>query len=410
MSKSTNPWHERKEALRRRALTMGFAAAGFAPSRPPPHAADLGPWLAAGCHGEMNWMAREPERRADPRSVMEGDGIVLVLGYNLAPGSQDAAPDQGVIASYARHADYHDFLKKKSRELITWLEWELGHPVWHRIFVDSGPVLEKPLAVAAGLGWQGKNSLLVSRRFGCRLMLAEIFLALPMTPDPMEEDHCGTCNRCVRACPTQALERPYRLNASRCLATFSVEARGAIPREFRQAMGMRIFGCDLCLSTCPWNRFAPKTREPVVVSSQREPERSLAAWAALDGGGFQAIFRHTPLKRLGLTRFLRNVATALGNWRHPDALPPLERLLRNDSPLVRQHAVWALGNLAQWAINETGSQFNSIEIVQEIIALLDTIDPLEQDPTVRAEIVWACDQARQLPAEEKRAAREEESP
>ncbi|MBF0271010.1 MAG: tRNA epoxyqueuosine(34) reductase QueG [Magnetococcales bacterium] len=386
MSKSTNPWEQRKEALRRQALAMGFAMAGFAPVRPPPHAQALQPWLDQGCHGGMAWLARDPQRRADPGHWMEGDGVILVLGFNLAPGPAQPGEedgDQGVIAAYARRRDYHDVLKQKVQELAIWLEGELGHPVWHRLFVDTGAVLEKPLATAAGLGWQGKNALLVTRGFGGWLMLAELFLGLPFSPDPVVvTDHCGTCDRCQRACPTGALSQAYRVDASRCLAYFTVESREPIPREYREALGNRIFGCDVCIRVCPWNRFAPVTSQAPVAGTLR----SLMAWAALDGVAFQGIFRGTPVKRVGLTRFLRNVATALGNGQDPDGLWSLQRLLRHEAPMVRMHAAWGLGKRMMEIEKETGLHSNQNRIMNQIKAWLQERLTIESDDAVKAEI------------------------
>ncbi|MBF0613803.1 MAG: tRNA epoxyqueuosine(34) reductase QueG [Magnetococcales bacterium] len=337
LKQSTNPWESRKEALRQHALELGFALARFAPVQPPPHAKQLQPWLEQGCHGEMAWLARHPEQRSDPGHWITRAGVILVLGWNMAPALRNAAPDHGVLASYACRADYHKHLMDKLRALLEWLEHSLGQSVEHRLFVDTGPILEKPLAVAAGCGWQGKNALLVNRRFGCWLHLAELFLALPMTPDAMTPDHCGSCDRCLKACPTDALDTPYRLDATRCLAYFTVESRGPIPLRYRSALGGRIFGCDACIVACPWNRFAP-----VTTLAEQVETRPLAEWARMDGPTFQAIFRATPVARVGLTRFLRNVATALGNWHHPEALPPLAHLLRHSAPLVRAHAVWGV--------------------------------------------------------------------
>ncbi|MBF0192656.1 MAG: tRNA epoxyqueuosine(34) reductase QueG [Magnetococcales bacterium] len=372
--------------MRQRALAMGFAMAGFAPVRPPPHAQALQPWLDQGCHGGMAWLARDPERRADPGQWMEGDGVILVLGFNLAPGparSGEEDGERGVIAAYARRRDYHEILKEKVQELMVWLEGELGHPVWKRVFVDTGAVLEKPLATAAGLGWQGKNALLVTRGFGGWLMLAEVFLGLPFTPDGgVVTDHCGKCDRCQRACPTGALNQAYRVDAARCLAYFTVESREAIPREYRESLGQSIFGCDICLEVCPWSRFAPVSSEEPVEGTMG----SLVEWAGLDGVAFQRIFRGTPVKRVGLTRFLRNVATALGNGRDPDGLGSLKRLLRHEVSMVRVHAAWALGKRMADLEKETGSHDIQNRFTNQIKDWLQEQLRIETDEAVRVEI------------------------
>ncbi|MBF0127043.1 MAG: tRNA epoxyqueuosine(34) reductase QueG [Magnetococcales bacterium] len=336
-----NPWEELKEALRAQALAMGFDAAGFAPPVPPPHGEHLHTWLAQGCHGEMGWIARHPERRIDPATVLAGVGVILVLGVNHRP---PVRPDG--IAAYACHADYHALLKKRVQELGCWLAEKVGRPVASRVCVDTAPVLEKPLAASSGVGWQGKNALLVSRRFGCWLLLAELFIALPLPPDPPSDDHCARCDRCLRACPTDALNTPYRMDASRCLAFFTVESKGAIPMAYREAMGNRVFGCDACVAACPWNRFAPVTGEAAFWPREALSVLNLAEWSTLDGDGFATLFAGTPVKRLGVIRLLRNVAVALGNGESRAASAPLARLLCHEAPLVRSHAAWGLGNLA----------------------------------------------------------------
>ncbi|MEO5334584.1 MAG: tRNA epoxyqueuosine(34) reductase QueG [Magnetococcus sp. YQC-5] len=381
MKKFTNPWEELKEALRQYALNSGFDAVGFAPPAPPPHAEQLQPWLDQGCHGEMSWMERHPERRMDPRELLNHVGVILVAGVNYRP----AFPSDG-IAAYALHQDYHELLKNRVQELKRWLEEKWGQPVVSRICVDTAPVLEKPLAVAAGLGWQGKNTLLVSRDFGCWMMLAELFLVLPLPPDQPESDHCASCDRCLRACPTDALTTPYQVNASRCLAFFTVEARGMIPRVYREAMGMRVFGCDACITACPWNRFAPVNQEVTHLSEIGLVSLHLADWATLNKERFDKTFHATPILRLGVTRFLRNVATALGNWRTPEAVPPLERLLNHDAPLVRSHAAWGLGNLATHGLTDAYSPAQNDNAVALARSLLRRHQLHEQNQTVLEEI------------------------
>ncbi|MBF0438315.1 MAG: tRNA epoxyqueuosine(34) reductase QueG [Magnetococcales bacterium] len=342
MQESINPWEELKEALRHQALASGFDVAGFAPPHPPPYSDHLPEWLKQGCHGGMAWIARQPERRMNPQQLLPGTGVVLVVGINYRP---PPTKTHSPFAAYACHDDYHTLLKKRVQELGRWLEEKVGSPIAHRAFVDSAPVLEKPLAVAAGLGWQGKNALLVSRHFGCWLLLAELFLALPLPPDSPETNHCATCDRCLRACPTDALKTPYQLDASRCLAYFTVESHDPIPLEYRKAMGLRIFGCDACITACPWNRFAPVTQERNFLPRGELLFSSMVDWARLDADEFARLFDQTPIQRLGVIRFLRNVAIALGNWHHPQALSALEGLLHHESPLVREHAAWGIGNL-----------------------------------------------------------------
>lgn len=351
---SSNHGVELKEDLRRQALALGFDVAAFAAATPPPGAEHLNAWLAAGGHADMEWMARHADRRADPRLLLPGVGVILCLGVNGRPpgavGEAAADPGGARIAAYACHGDYHDVLKKKLGSLSRWLAERLGGPVDGRLFVDTAPVLEKPLAAAAGLGWQGKNTLLVNRRFGCRLFLAEFFIALPLPPDePLGKNHCGSCDRCQRACPTGALDAAWRLDAGRCLAYWNTECRGVIPHPFRAALGNRVFGCDDCLTACPWNRFAPVTGVADFLPRPGLDGARLVDLARLDDAGFRALFRGTPVKRLGVALFLRNVAVALGNWGDAGALPALGHLLRHEAPLVRGHAAWGVGMVARKA-------------------------------------------------------------
>ncbi|MEO5339188.1 MAG: tRNA epoxyqueuosine(34) reductase QueG [Magnetococcus sp. MYC-9] len=373
---------ELKESLRRQALDEGFEAAGFAPPRPPPQADYLDRWLQQQAHGSMAWMAREPERRQDPRRLLTPLGTILVLGANYRPADDPLAPgreaSRGWISAYARNRDYHDILKKRLKRLALWLEARLQRPVAGRLFVDTAPVLEKPLAVAAGLGWQGKNSLLVSPRFGCWLFLAEFFLPIALPPDPPMADHCGRCQRCLQACPTEALAQPYRLDARHCLAYLTIERAEPIPHRYRAAMGNRIYGCDDCVAVCPWNRFAPATREVAFMPRAELHNPPLLELAELDETAFRTRMQHAPLKRIGVVRFLRNVAVALGNWGAPEALPALARLLQHDAPLVRGHAAWGIG---RWRRQQAGEPCGATPE-----RLLAEQWQREQEPWVREEI------------------------
>ena len=350
IAESNNRLQKLKEALRARALALGFDCAAFAPPTPPPHSDRLLYWLTSGAQGEMAWMARNTDRRTDPRLLMPGLGAILTLGVNYRPQGDPLAflhdPGAAAFPAFAHNNDYHDELKKRAKPLFSWLETQIGHPLTGRIFVDTAPVLEKPLAAAAGLGWQGKNTLLVSRRFGCWLLLAELFLPLPLTPDPPVKDHCGACRRCLDACPTDALSQPYWLDASRCLSYHTIESPLPIPLKYRAAMGNRVFGCDDCVAVCPWNRFALPTGDAFFHPRPQLTNPQLLDFVHLDDAAFRTLFRKSPVKRTGVSRFLRNVAVALGNWAAPAALPALVHLLNHETPLVRGHAAWGVGQLS----------------------------------------------------------------
>ena len=379
---ASTPWGALKESLRQQAFQEGFHCVAFAPPTPPPHAEYLVSWLQQEAHGDMAWMAKDPQRRADPRQLLENLASILVLGINYCPGGDALAAGKeggnGWISAYALNNDYHDTLKKRLRRLAIWLEKHLGAPVAGRLFVDTAPVLEKPVATGSGLGWQGKNSMLVSPHFGCWLFLAEYFLPLPLPPDPMLTNHCGRCVRCLQACPTDALADPYRLDASRCLAYFTVESSAPIPIRYRAAMGNRIYGCDDCVAVCPWNRFAPPTQEADFLPRSEWIAPRLLDFIHLDDAGFRALTRRSPIKRSGVVRFLRNVAVALGNWGAPEAYPALEYLLKHESPLVRAHAAWGIGRLFAQPCN---NPFGNGPIEQ-----LRTQKSLEPEAWVRAEI------------------------
>lgn len=346
---SSKSWQSLKESLRQQAYVEGFDRVAFAAPRPPPHADYLVSWLQQRFHGEMSWMAQSPKRRTDPRQLLENLGSIMVLGSNYCPPGDPLAPgrDQGRawISAYACNKDYHDVIKKRLKRLARWLAKQVGTPIDGRLFVDTAPLMEKPLASAAGLGWQGKNSLLVSPDFGCWFFLGEYFLPFPLPADTMMANHCGTCDRCLKACPTDALDYPYRLDASRCLAYLTIEASGPIPERYRIAMGNRLYGCDNCIAACPWNRFAPTTQEADFLPRDCLSSSRLLDFVEIDEPTFRTIMRQSPVKRSGVVRFLRNLAVALGNWGEPEALPALEYLVQHEAPLVRGHAAWGIGRL-----------------------------------------------------------------
>ena len=296
----------------------------------------------------MEWMAETRERRADPRVLWPDVRSIILLGVNYGPQGDALATlaDQGAgnISVYARHRDYHDLIKGRLKQLASWLLAETGEGDV-KVFVDTAPVMEKPLAAAAGLGWQGRHTNLVSRSHGSWLFLGSIFTTLDLAPDAPEEDHCGSCSACLDACPTKAFPAPYRLDARRCISYLTIEHKGHIGQEFRAPMGNRIYGCDDCLAACPWNKFAQAAREAKLVARADLEAPRLAELASLDDAAFRAFFSGSPIKRIGLTRFLRNVLIAIGNSRDPSLIAHAERHLAHESALVRAMAVWALGCL-----------------------------------------------------------------
>ncbi|MBO0737993.1 MAG: tRNA epoxyqueuosine(34) reductase QueG [Alphaproteobacteria bacterium] len=340
-----------REAIRDQALASGFNAIGFADAHL--HAevrAGLSEFIACGYHGDMGWLASTAERRGDPRALWPDARTVVVLGVNYTPEDDPFAladtPECGIFSVYARGRDYHDTLKRRLRALARWIEGRW--PGSLKLFVDTAPVMEKPLAQAAGLGWQGKHTNLVSRRFGSWLFLGEIYLSLALEPDRRESDHCGSCHRCLDACPTRAFPAPYRLDARRCISYLTIEHKGMIPVELRPAIGNRIYGCDDCLAVCPWNKFAHAAREPDFLPRRELTAPRLAELALLDEVAFRRMFAGSPVKRTGRDRFLRNVLIAIGNAvpGDPQLVASARHCLGDDSPLVRAAAVWALSRLA----------------------------------------------------------------
>jgi epoxyqueuosine reductase len=339
-----------KAALAREARTLGFDCVGVTD---PDVLAEAGKhfrdFLAAGAHGDMDWLAARPERRADPRVLWAGVRSIVMLGVNYGPDENPLAileqRTRGAISVYAQGDDYHDLVKKRLKQLARWLVATSGGEV--KVFVDTAAVMEKPLAQAAGLGWQGKHTNLVSREFGSWLFLGAIFTTLDLPRDAADIDHCGSCRACLDICPTSAFPQPYKLDARRCISYLTIENKGPIPREFRKAIGNRIYGCDDCLAVCPWNKFAQAGRETRLAARDELRAPGLAELARLDDAAFRARFAKSPVKRIGRDRFVRNVLIAIGNSNDRALAAEAERLLDDASPLVRGAAVWALSQLVE---------------------------------------------------------------
>jgi epoxyqueuosine reductase len=339
---------EDRERLREHALNVGFDEVRFAAATLPRQVQDAyRRFLALGRHGGMDWLAREPARRATPRGLWPAARSAVVCALNYAPVDDPLAvldqPDRAGISVHAQNRDYHDLLKGRLKQVAGWMHRNLGCEV--KVFVDTAPLLEKPLAQRAGIGWQGKHTNLVSRRFGSWLFLGEILTDLLIEPDPGETDHCGTCRRCLDICPTAAFPAPYQLDARRCISYLTIEHKGPIPHEFRAVMGNRIYGCDDCLAVCPWNKFAAASREAKLQAHEDLVAPALAGLAALDDAAFRRRFGGSPIKRIGRDRFVRNVLIAIGNSGDAALAGAAQTLLDDPSPLVRGAAVWALGRL-----------------------------------------------------------------
>ena len=337
-----------KRAVTALALECGFDAVGFAPATLSDAARDgLEGYLRAGYHGDMGWLAARAGERASPRALWPEARTVIVLGANYAPEGDPLAslgnPMRGNLSVYARGADYHDVLKRALKRLARAVVERHGGAV--KVFVDTAPVMEKPLAEASGLGWQGKHTNLVSRGFGSWLFLGELFTTLDLPRDEPMEDHCGSCRRCLDACPTGAFPEPHRLDARRCISYLTIEHKGHIAPEFRAPLGNRIYGCDDCLAVCPWNKFAKAARETRFAPRPGLDAPALAELAMLDDAGFRQRFAGSPIKRIGRDRFVRNVLIAIGNANEPGLAGVVERRLDDGSALVRAMAVWALARI-----------------------------------------------------------------
>ena len=337
-----------KEVIRAHALASGFDDAGFTAAVLDRSASDgLAAFVSAGHHGDMGWMARRSAARGDPRLLWPDARSIITLAVNYGQGGDPLAllakGDYGSIAAYARGRDYHLVVKARLKVLARWINETYGGKV--KVFVDTAPVMEKPLAQAAGIGWQGKHTNLVSRKFGSWLLLGEIYTTLELPPDAPEEDHCGSCRDCLDICPTNAFPEPGKIDARRCISYLTIEHKGHIAEPFRTPMGNRIYGCDDCLAVCPWNKYAQMGRETAFLPRAELTAPKLADLVTLDDAGFRQVFSTSPIKRIGRDRFVRNVLIAIGNSGEPSLAPKAQALLRDPSPLVRAMAVWALWRL-----------------------------------------------------------------
>ncbi len=344
----TTSTSDREDLIRAEARALGFDLCRFTHVDAPwPAAARLAEYVAAGRHGEMTWMAETAERRAHPRRMWPDARSAIVLGMNYGPQGDPLAvlgePERGAISVYAQGDDYHEVIKPQLKALGRWMQARFGGEL--KVFVDTAPLMEKPLAERAGAGWQGRHTNLVSRDFGSWLFLGSILTTIELAPDPPEPMNCGTCRACLDVCPTDAFPAPFQLDARRCISYLTIELKGPIPREFRAALGNRIYGCDDCLAVCPWNKFASLAREQKLAAREALKAPALEALARLDDPAFRALFSKNPVKRIGRDRFVRNVLYAIGNSGRTALASEAEHLLDDPSPLVRGAAVWALSRL-----------------------------------------------------------------
>ncbi|WP_152010960.1 tRNA epoxyqueuosine(34) reductase QueG [Hoeflea sp. EC-HK425] len=337
-----------KAFLHTEAERLGFCALAVTPARSAPFSRErLAEFVDLGRHGSMQWLAETLDRRAEPQTLWPEARSVIVLAMNYGPDRDPlenlAHPQNATVSVYARNRDYHDIIKGKLKELAGKFASRAGGDV--KVFVDTAPVMEKPLAQAAGLGWIGKHTNLVSRSHGSWIFLASIFTTVDLAADAAEVDHCGSCRACLDACPTDAFPAPYQIDARRCISYLTIENKGPIPREFRTAIGNRVYGCDDCLAACPWNKYAQAASEAKLIAREDLRSPPLSGFLAMDDAAFRTFFSGSPVKRIGRDRFLRNVLVAVGNSGEPDLAPPCEALLSDASPLVRGSAVWALSQL-----------------------------------------------------------------
>jgi epoxyqueuosine reductase len=381
--------HEVTERIRQKAREMGFGAVGFAPAHASTYGDAYARWIGEGMHGEMAYLAREDAvaRRRDPAVLVPGarSAVVVAMEYFNADAepAAPADPSRGIVARYARNHDYHELMKGRLIALQDWINAELL-PVQGRAYVDTGAVLERELASRAGLGWFGRNTMLIQPRRGSYWFLGVILLDVELAYDePFAKDHCGSCQACVSACPTGALlgrdeAGAPRMDARRCISYLTIELRGPIPRDLRPLIGNRVYGCDICQEVCPWNRFATPSSEEAFLAREGLDGPSLVEWMTMTQEEFSARFKGSPIKRAKRRGLLRNVAVALGNWGSPEAVPALAVALNDEEPLVRGHAAWALGRVGTEAARQALRGRAEVEadawVREEIAAALGTGD------------------------------------
>jgi len=343
---------QQKELIHGEALSLGFCSVGFSTATLPENIQQrFHAFIDDSRHGDMAWLANRSHHRTDPQALWPEAQSVIVLGMNYGP---DADPllalekkSSGAISVYAQNKDYHDTVKKRMKRLARWMVEQFGCDV--KVFVDTAPVMEKPLAAQGGIGWQGKHTNLVSREFGAWMFLGAIFTTLDIKPDDPETDHCGSCQQCLDICPTNAFPAPYQLDARRCISYLTIEHKGPVPVQYRKALGNRIYGCDDCLAVCPWNKFASLAQETAFHAREKLRAPPLEYLATLDDAAFRSLFSGSPIKRTGRNRFLRNVLIAIGNSNDRALYPAAIRLLGDEDATVRGSAVWAVGELASAA-------------------------------------------------------------
>jgi len=347
-----SPPKDLKQRIKARSLQLGFVLAGVTTPEPPPHISTFENWLAQGHHGRMGYLAtdRSRVRRANPLEILPECKSIVVLATPYSPPSPERRVDGdevdgGQVASYAWGDDYHDILPARMKELVRFIEEQVGGPVKNRWYTDTGPILERDLAQRAGIGWIGKNTCLIHPKHGSYFLLSEILLDLPLEPDPpFITDHCGTCRRCIEACPTDCILPDRTIDATRCISYLTIELKDDIPIELREKMGNWVFGCDVCQMVCPWNRFADQA-DPAFAA--KSPLHSLTEEMALSTQEFNQRFKRSPVKRAKRRGYLRNVAVALGNTGDILALPVLQNALNNEERMVREHAQWAMEKIEQ---------------------------------------------------------------